>query len=86
MKIIATDEDSAAQDMVKYITENMEPDEIQDWLEVAKVMILAHMNTCGDNIESLTDYDESFLFVGNALLYTLGLNEMYLTSNSEMKH
>ena len=67
--------ESVPMDMYLALTEQMAPDEVRDWLYNGVLICCAHMNSCGEDLESMDEVDESFLMYENMILFLIGLCE-----------
>ena len=76
MQVLNSDTpETVPKDMYTALMEQMSSDEIRDWLYNGVMIACAHMNSCGEDPESLDEIDESFLIYENMILFLIGLAE-----------
>jgi len=65
--------DATPEEVCAEISEKMKPEAIQKWLKVIHEISMQHLVTCGEDLESMDDIDESFAMYEHAFLYLYGL-------------
>ena len=72
-EILETDSpETAPQDMFNTLSSRMSQQEIREWLDGLVMICMRHMNSCGEDPESMDEIDESFLMYENAILFMYG--------------